>query len=243
MFLTHRCLGNGAYGKVVKGYYYGFEVAVKFIEPRHMRRKHLRGNVNGYEEKMKILIDEVSIFTKVKSPNCVTFFGFSLDPPFLVTEYCPNGSLFNLIETARKRPRSREARELLPWDQRLSLAIGIVDGIRYLHDLKAAIIHGDLKSPNILIDKDRNAKVTDFGLSCFIDRSREGDAENGRNSGLNPLWSSPEILENKSVTRKTDVYSFGIILWELLTFQVPFNIDSQDCHALHQIYFQVFLNY
>lgn len=102
----------------------------------------------------------------------------------------------------------------------------------YLHDNQTNIVHGDLKSPNILIDKDGHAKITDFGLSCLI--RREGNRELAVNKHCdlhNPLWSAPETLSDDILTKKSDIYSFGIILWELLTFKRPYNIDSKDAAA------------
>lgn len=109
----------------------------------------------------------------------------------------------------------------------------------YLHDKQNEIIHGDLKSPNIIIDKEGNAKITDFGLSCFI--KYDGGSEINKNevSSFNPLWSAPELLNDSKISKKCDVFSFAIILWELLMFKRPYDLSEHDQAGPFRIALQI----
>lgn len=98
-----------------------------------------------------------------------------------------------------------------------------------------------MKTPNILIDKDGRVKVTDFGLSRFVDH-QSGTGKNVKSGPRNPLWASPEILKDSVLTKKADVYSFGIILWELLTFQRPYAVPDFDHYILFKLYNSIINN-
>jgi len=104
--------------------------------------------------------------------------------------------------------------------------MGIAHGMSYLHSLKPPILHLDLKSTNILVKKDKNSyiiKIADFGISVTKLSIKI------RPSGMTPNYAAPETLLKKSVSEKTDVYSFGLIMWELLTYSVPFEgLKTED---------------
>ncbi|KAK9114364.1 hypothetical protein Syun_021161 [Stephania yunnanensis] len=123
----------------------------------------------------------------------------------LIYEYMSNGSLASLLYD--------EGRAVLSWDERLQIALDVTHGIEYLHEgAVPPIIHRDLKSANILLDKSMMAKVADFGLS------RE-EAFDGRNSGLKGTYGymDPDYISSNKFTKKSDIYSLGIILFELIT--------------------------
>jgi len=97
------------------------------------------------------------------------------------------------------------------------MALDAAKGMLYLHSCSPPIIHRDLKSPNLLVDKHWRVKVCDFNLS----RVMESSAVLSSVAATNPRWLAPEILSGKGYTFASDVFAFGVILWELLTWTVP----------------------
>lgn len=126
----------------------------------------------------------------------------------IITEYLAGGSLRKYLH--QQEPYS------LPLNLILKLALDIAHGMQYLHS--QGILHRDLKSENILLGEDMCAKVADFGISCL--ESQCGSAKGFTGTYR---WMAPEMIKEKHHTRKVDVYSFGIVLWELLTALTPFD--------------------
>ncbi|KAL2317611.1 hypothetical protein Fmac_031487 [Flemingia macrophylla] len=178
----------------------------------------------------------VAIMKRVRHPNVVLFMGAVTKRPHLsiVTEYLPRGSLFRLIH----KPASGE---ILDPRRRLRMALDVAKGINYLHCLKPPIVHWDLKTPNLLVDKNWTVKVCDFGLSRFkantflSSKSVAGTISHlgGENVLFRyrgkflltkvPEWMAPEFLRGEPSNEKSDVYSYGVILWELVTLQQPWH--------------------
>lgn len=104
----------------------------------------------------------------------------------------------------------------VPIELVLKLSLEIARGMSYLHS--QGILHRDLKSENILLDGDMSVKVADFGISCL-----ESQCGSGKGFTGTYRWMAPEMIKEKHHTRKVDVYSFGIVLWEILTALVPFS--------------------
>ena len=128
----------------------------------------------------------------------------------MITEYLDGGSLFDLLH--KKHVKIKD-------DQLILVCEDIALGLNYLHGRN--VLHCDLKSSNILIDANWNIKLCDFGLSRV--RSKLRSKEDG-NRGLvgTPHWSAPEILRGKRYDEKSDVYSYGMILWEMATQKIPY---------------------
>ncbi|GAY41473.1 hypothetical protein CUMW_059710 [Citrus unshiu] len=156
----------------------------------------------------------VAIMKRVRHPNVVLFMGAVTKRPHLsiVTEYLPRGSLYRLIH----RPA---AGEMMDQRRRLRMALDVAKGINYLHNLNPPILHWDLKSPNLLVDKNWTVKVCDFGLSRF----KANTFISSKSVAGTPEWMAPEFLRGEPSNEKSDVYSFGVILWELVTMQQPWN--------------------
>ena len=91
----------------------------------------------------------------------------------------------------------------------------VIRGMHYLHSFEPMIVHRDLKSPNLLVDKSFVVKVCDFGLS----RMKRNTYLSSKTNAGTPEWMAPEVLRNDDSDEKADIYSFGVILWELATMQ------------------------
>lgn len=191
-------IGRGGYGEVYRGMWGGTEVAVKML---------FTDNINA-----KLLDDlrkEVDLLCKLRHPNILLFMGACTEPvtPCIVTEYLGRGSLASIL-----MDQSVE----MDWGLILQVAIDTARGMAYLHSRNPVIIHRDLKTDNLLVDDNWQVKVADFGLATV--KSRTFAKTMCGTTG----WVAPEVLAEQGYTEKADVYSFAIILWELLTRQIPY---------------------
>jgi len=96
-------------------------------------------------------------------------------------------------------------------------ALDVAKGMNYLHKRSPPVVHRDLKTPNLLVDKDWTVKVCDFGLSKLKHRT----FLSSKSGAGTPEWMAPEVLRNEPSSEKADVYSFGVVLWELATMKQP----------------------
>lgn len=145
------------------------------------------------------------MMNKVRHPNVVLLMGICSTPPHLsiVTEYLARGSMYRLLHHTQIS---------LEFRRRLKMAIDISKGMAYLHSNKPAIVHRDLKSPNLLVDENFTVKICDFGLA----RIKENTFVQTINGCAGtPNWMAPEVLRNEKFTEKADVFSMGVILWEV----------------------------
>ncbi|TKY65019.1 leucine-rich repeat receptor serine/threonine-protein kinase [Spatholobus suberectus] len=187
-------LGQGSFGTVYKAMMpTGEVVAVKMLAPNSKQGE-------------KEFQTEVLLLGRLHHRNLVNLLGYCIDKGqlMLVYEFMSNGSLENLLYGEEKE---------LSWDERLQIAIDISHGIEYLHEgAVPPVIHRDLKSANILLDQSMRAKVSDFGLS-------KEEIFDGRNSGLKGTYGymDPAYISTSKFTMKSDIYSFGIIIFELIT--------------------------
>lgn len=199
-------IGSGGSGVIYKGMYRGCSVAVK-----HIRFLDLS------EECHKNFTQEALMLSRVIHPNIVYFMGAFLDGTdgYIVVEYCNQGSLRCILDTM--------PRDVLPinWNWRCKIAIGIARGLLYLHQTTCpTIIHRDLKSPNVLVNDYCTAKVADFGTARLLSTCQETSHMIGTSR-----WAAPELLQCQTMLYSTamDIYSFGMILYELVTFEIPFH--------------------
>ncbi|KAK7301098.1 hypothetical protein RJT34_11958 [Clitoria ternatea] len=196
-------VGAGSFGTVFRAEWHGSDVAVKVLSVQDF-----------HDDQLKEFLREVAIMKRVRHPNVVLFMGAVTKRPHLsiVTEYLPRGSLFRLIH----KPASGE---ILDPRRRLRMSLDVAKGINYLHCLKPPIVHWDLKTPNLLVDKNWTVKVCDFGLSRF----KANTFLSSKSVAGTPEWMAPEFLRGDPSNEKSDVYSFGVILWELVTLQQPWS--------------------
>ncbi|ONI04744.1 hypothetical protein PRUPE_6G337600 [Prunus persica] len=194
-------IGLGSYGEVYHADWNGTEVAVK---------KFLDQDFSGAA--LAEFKREVRIMRKLRHPNVVLFMGAVTRPPNLsiITEFLPRGSLYRIIH----RPHCQ-----IDEKRRIKMALDVARGMNCLHASTPTIVHRDLKSPNLLVDKNWNVKVCDFGLS----RLKHNTFLSSKSTAGTPEWMAPEVLRNENSNEKCDVYSFGVILWELATLKLPWS--------------------
>lgn len=201
-------IGAGSFGTVHRADWHGDEVAVKILSEQDFPEEA------SFQKFLREFLREVWIMIGLRHPNIVLLMGAVTQRPHLsiVTEYLARGSLFRLLHR-------QSARETLEERRRLNMAYDVAKGMNYLHNRNPPIIHRDLKSPNLLVDKKFTVKVADFGLS----RLKTNTYISSKTAAGTPEWMAPEVLRDEPSNEKSDVYSFGVILWELSTMQQPWS--------------------
>ncbi|KAK9058916.1 hypothetical protein SSX86_023764 [Deinandra increscens subsp. villosa] len=194
-------------GTVYHALLYGSDVAVKIF------------NKQEYPDDMIVSFrKEVFLMKRLRHPNILLFMGAVISPLHLciVTEFLPRGSLFRLLQRSTTK---------LDWRRRVHMAMDIARGMNYLHHCQPPIIHCNLKSSNLLVDKNLTLKVGDFGLSRIKHKTYLAT-----NSGAGTAqWMAPEVLRDEQVDEKSDVYSYGVVLWEITTGKIPWeNLNSKQ---------------
>jgi len=189
-------VGRGSFGVVHRGFWRFTEVAVKQIPTT--------GEVS-----IQDLIAEAKLMANLRHPNITQLMGLCLHEPdaYIITEFISLGSLFHIIHTPEVVFEPEHVRKF---------ALDTCKGMAYIHG--ARIMHRDLKCSNLLVDKDWNVKVSDFGLSRFVT-----DIGNTMTACGTPSWAAPEVLRNVPYSFQADVYSFGICLWEMATQQYVYD--------------------
>ncbi|KAK4391230.1 Receptor protein-tyrosine kinase CEPR2 [Sesamum angolense] len=171
---------------------------------------------------VKLMEAEMDILGKIRHRNILKLYACLMKggSNFLVFEYMANGNLFQALHREIKAGRAE-----LDWYQRWRIAVGAAKGIAYLHlDCCPPIIHRDIKSTNILLDEDYEAKIADFGVAKVADQVSPGGSELSCFAGTHG-YIAPEMAYSIKVTEKSDVYSFGVVLLELVTGKKPIEED------------------
>lgn len=187
-------VGRGTFGVVFKAVWKGKDVAIKTIESENERNAFLV---------------ELRQLSRVNHPNIVQLYGSCNNPVCLVMEYAECGSLYNLLHSADPQPHYTAA-HAMSWCLQCAL------GVAYLHAMKPkALIHRDLKPPNLLlVSRGTVLKICDFGTACDI----QTYMTNNKGSAA---WMAPEVFEGSNYSEKCDVFSWAIILWEVITRKKP----------------------
>jgi serine/threonine protein kinase len=192
---TIKELGKGAFGVVWLSQWRGSKVALKvirsdlLIEPEHFQKFQLEADV------MKNLRPH---------PGVLAFLGVILNPLAIVTEYMEGGSLVDYLHSGK------------PIDE-FKIVQGIVSGMMHLHS--ESVVHRDLAARNVLLSKELEPKISDFGMSRLI----VSDIKNSTKSNTGPLkWMPPEALGQRIYSWYTDVWSFGILIYEIYERKTPY---------------------
>ncbi|GAB2300451.1 Probable serine/threonine-protein kinase pbl21, variant 2 [Dionaea muscipula] len=206
-FKESNLVGEGGFGKVYKGYLDNRQV----IAVKRLNLDSLQGNQE--------FIVEVLLLSLLHHPNLVTMIGYCAEgcQRLLVYEYMPMGSLADhLFELDRGT---------LEWNTRMKIAIGAARGLEYLHCVaKPPVIYRDLKSANILLDREFNPKLSDFGLAKF---GPVGDKSHVSTRVMGTYgYCAPDYAMSGRLTIKSDIFSFGVVLLELITGRRAFDVTK-----------------
>uniref|UniRef100_A0A251SH63 non-specific serine/threonine protein kinase n=1 Tax=Helianthus annuus TaxID=4232 RepID=A0A251SH63_HELAN len=172
------------------------------------------------EQGRQAFLTEIELLTCCKHPNIVTFVGFSREAyeMILVYEYAHNGSLSDFFRSGNIIT--------LTWAQRIQICLDIAHGISYLHtdmEGKPRIIHRDIKSDNIVLDENLIAKVSDFSLSEFTAMEQQASSIHTQNIAGTKVYIDPEYMKTSKYTRESDIYSFGVVLFEVLSGSLAYD--------------------
>ncbi|XP_020236588.1 LRR receptor-like serine/threonine-protein kinase ERECTA isoform X2 [Cajanus cajan] len=178
-----------------------------------------------YSYFLKEFETELETVGRIKHRNLVSLQGYSLSPfgNLLFYDYMENGSLWDLLHGPTKKKK-------LDWDLRLKIALGSAQGLAYLHhDCSPRIIHRDVKSSNILLDKDFEPHLTDFGIAKSLSTSKSHTSTNIMGT---IGYIDPEYARTSRLNEKSDVYSYGVVLLELLTGKKAVDNESNLHHLI-----------
>ncbi|EAX96167.1 TKL family protein kinase [Trichomonas vaginalis G3] len=208
-------IGNGGFGTVFLGTRYstGEYMAVKEIKPD----KITTGGLSS-------LFSEIMVMSKLKHRHVIELTGIYNRRPYqIITRFCPGQSLFDRLHRPQGKP--------LTTMQKTRLAYQMAKGLEHLHS--QGVVHRDLKTLNILLDNHDAAIIADFGLCGVITpKSKELTGSVGT-----PNYTAPEVLGHKKYNELVDVYSYGVILWEMATNLIPFREKTQAeiiDHVVHR---------
>ncbi|KAH0456560.1 hypothetical protein IEQ34_014467 [Dendrobium chrysotoxum] len=190
-------LASGSQCNLYRGTYCSQDVAIKVFKPEHVSL-----------DMQREFAQEVYIMRKIRHKHVVQFIGACTQPPslFIVTEFMSGGSLYDFLH---------KQKGVFKLPTLLRVAIDVCKGMSYLH--QNDIIHRDLKTANILMDENEVVKVADFGVARVKAQSGVMTAETGTYR-----WMAPEVIEHNPYDHKADVFSFAIMIWELLTGKLPY---------------------
>ncbi|XP_077987280.1 serine/threonine-protein kinase B-raf-like isoform X2 [Glandiceps talaboti] len=203
-----RRIGSGSFGTVYKGHWHG-AVAIKKLNVTDPTPSQLQAFKN-----------EVAVLRKTRHANILLFMGCTSKPELaIVTQWCESSSLYKHLHVLESKFEMHDL---------IDIARQTAQGMDYLHAKN--IIHRDLKSNNIFLHDDMTVKIGDFGLATV--KSRWSGSERIEQPTGSILWMAPEVIrmqDNNPYTPQSDVYAFGVVLYELVTCQLPYaTINNKD---------------
>ncbi|KAG2601281.1 probable serine/threonine-protein kinase PBL23 [Panicum virgatum] len=208
-FSEKNLLGEGGFGRVYKG---RLPDTKEVIAVKQLDRDGFQGN--------REFLVEVLMLSLLHHPNLVRLLGYCTDSNqrILVYEYMPKGSLEDHLLDLPPNWKP------LPWHTRMQIAVGAAKGIEYLHEVaNPPVIYRDLKASNILLDRDFNAKLSDFGLAKL---GPMGDQSHVSTRVMGTYgYCAPEYAMTGKLTKMSDIYSFGVVLLELITGRRAIDVD------------------
>ncbi|KAL6226612.1 hypothetical protein ACLB2K_000574 [Fragaria x ananassa] len=211
----HTEIGKGGFGTVYHGYMKdGTQVAVKMLSP---------SSTQGPKE----FQTEAELLMRIHHRNLASFIGYcdEADNLALIYEYMANGNLKDYLSVKSS---------CMTWELRLRIAIDAAQGLEYLHHgCKPPIVHRDVKTANILLSENLEAKIADFGLSKVFTNDSETDVETTVMGTAGYL--DPEYYSSHKLNEKSDVYSFGVVLLELITGQPAVIRSDERIHIVHWV--------
>lgn len=226
-FSEHLKIGEGGFGCVYKARLRNTVYAVKRLkEEAELEWSVIQNSFTTEVEKL----------SRFRHPNIVEFAGYCAEQGCfcLVYVFLPNGSLEDHLH--------RQVGPCLTWAQRLHVAVGAARAIQFLHSDSPSLIHGDVKSSNILLDATLNPRLADFGLARFSRQPKQGGLSSslGRTQTVRGTlaYLPPEYVRTGILSTAIDVYSFGVVLLEILTGRQPMETDSHG----HSKYLKDLLN-
>jgi Leucine-rich repeat (LRR) protein len=211
-------IGAGSFARVYKGKWNHTLVAIKELTGVHTLMATLEAERNvsiseadsqqdeGIQKLVNEFRSEVLVMSRLHHPNVLLLVGACSEFPNLciVTEFLPNGALYDVLH-------KKNARDTITQKQQMQWLLETVSGMAYLHE--QGLMHRDLKSLNVLLDDLNRAKLCDFGLAKIV-----GDAQRTMTSGVGSLlWMSPEVVRGEPYSFSADVYSWGIMAWEIMS--------------------------
>mmetsp|Transcript_20034 Transcript_20034/g.36167 ORF Transcript_20034/g.36167 Transcript_20034/m.36167 type:complete len:1088 (-) Transcript_20034:148-3411(-) len=213
-----RQLGSGSYGAVYKGELEdGSIVAIKALNLAALGQQ---SETAGFE-------DEVLMLSKFRHPNLVTLLGWGKKDyyRYLVYELLQGGDAFQRLAKAKMPPPNGKQ---FMWHERLSVCLDAATGLSHMHNSKPKAFHRDIKSANILLDRHGTAKMADFGLSCTAKSSHASDLHvTVKTISGTPGYACPIYSKTGRVTEGSEVYSFGMVMLELMTNHAPATADPR----------------
>nr|BAJ96847.1 predicted protein [Hordeum vulgare subsp. vulgare] len=203
LLIGHK-FASGAHSRLFHGIYKEAPVAVKLIRQPDAEQD---GELASQLEKQ--FNTEIVTLYRLHHRNVIKLIGACRSKPVVcvITEFLSGGSLRAFLHKQEHRS--------LPLDKIISVGLDIAHGMGYIHS--QGIVHRDVKPENIIFDRDCCAKIVDFGIAC-----EEAYCDPLANDPGTFRWMAPEMMKHKPYGRKVDVYSFGLILWEMLTGSVPY---------------------
>jgi tRNA A-37 threonylcarbamoyl transferase component Bud32 len=221
-------IGEGGFGEVYLGLWNFKKVAIKkftidYNKIKNNAKLFYRHKNHNLTLKSIIykFIKEINIISNLRHPNILLYIGASIDQEnnfYIVTEYIPNGNLFDYLHKNNEDYEDVKNNSKLNKKLKIKIAYQIALSIKYLHSRN--ITHCDIKSSNILLDYDFNIKLSDYGLSQFLNILDFSEKKRGKFGTTH--WMPPEIMLNNKYQEKSDVFSYGMILYELISGKIPY---------------------